>query len=96
MKSFHVYSDPGHAWGKVPERLIIDLEIEQKVSRYSYYRNGFVYLEEDCDLPLFYYEFERKHGQKPLLKWKHGDRSSRIRNYRSYTPDLIGHEDDQV
>lgn len=56
MKDFieiTVYSAPNHAWGKVTCQQLIELGIDLKISGYSYRDGAAVYLEEDCDLPLF-------------------------------------------
>ena len=47
------FSDPGHGWGRVPRNLIDELGIADKISEFSYQDQGYVYLEEDCDLPRF-------------------------------------------
>jgi hypothetical protein len=47
------YSDPSHAWGEVPIKLLNDLGIAGKISQYSYIKGSNAYLEEDCDFPLF-------------------------------------------
>jgi hypothetical protein len=44
------YSDPGHGWGAVKRRLLVDLGIAEKITTYSYQKGDTVYLEEDCDL----------------------------------------------
>jgi len=46
------FSDPGHAWLQVGWDLINDLKWTN-VSKYSYYDDEFVYLEEDSDAPKF-------------------------------------------
>lgn len=48
-----VYDSPSHAWGKVTYQQLIELGIEGDVSKYSYRDGQLVFLEEDCDLPLF-------------------------------------------
>ena len=52
--TFTVYSDPGHAWVKVPRDLLKTLGIESDISPYSYMRGEFAYLEEDCDFYRFH------------------------------------------
>lgn len=46
-------SDPGHGWLEVTRSELEALGLIDKISRYSYQRGGFVYLEEDCDAHLF-------------------------------------------
>ena len=47
------FSDPSHGWGRVTRSMIELLGIADKISGYSYQDKGYVYLEEDCDLPRF-------------------------------------------
>lgn len=83
MKTFDFFSDSGHAWIKVPVNLLTELNIADKVSSYSYYRAGFGYLEEDCDLTLFFNAYLARFGQDPKLRPRYSDRS-KIRNYASF------------
>lgn len=36
--------DPGHGWLKVPRKLLHELNIEHKITHYSYQRADYVYL----------------------------------------------------
>jgi hypothetical protein len=83
MKRFDYIQDAGHGWVKVPVSLLIELDIADKVSHYSYYRAGFGYLEEDCDLCLFFNAFHARYGHDPVLRDRISDRS-RVRNYDQY------------
>jgi hypothetical protein len=47
--------DPGHGWIKVPLNLIAALGIASQISTYSYMDQAFAYLEEDCDLSIFFH-----------------------------------------
>ena len=55
MATFKVkfYSDPGHGWGAVKRKVLQDLGILDRISHYSYQKGDTVYLEEDCDYPMF-------------------------------------------
>lgn len=75
-----VYADPGHAWGKVKRKLLIDLGIADKISRYSYQNNDNVFLEEDCDLSLLQGTLLRA-GTIINYVEKHTNKRSRIRSY---------------
>ena len=46
----HFYADCGHGWGKVEKSLLKQLGIADDISRYSFVKGEFAYLEEDCDL----------------------------------------------
>jgi hypothetical protein len=76
---FTLYVDPGHAWLKVPLSLLEELDLADKISRYSFRSAQFGYLEEDCDAYRFVQAWEKKHGSRPGFKTKISDRSSSIR-----------------
>ena len=86
MKTFTiiVYSDRGHAWGKVKRQVLINLGIADQISSYSYAYKDNVYLEEDCDLALL---FKTLTALDTTIKFveKHTDRDSRIRSYSRYS-----------
>ena len=50
---FDWFHDPGHSWLKVPIRYLSVLGIVDKISKYSYCKGGYAYLEEDCDASVF-------------------------------------------
>lgn len=45
-----LYTDPGHGWGAVKRKVLIDLGILHKITPFSYQKGQTVYLEEDLDL----------------------------------------------
>ena len=81
-KTYIFYNDPGHAWLRVHRAELIELGIAAAVSRCSYQKGSFVYLEEDCDAPLFIKAKESK-GCHISIKDKHSNCSSKIRRYDS-------------
>ena len=89
MKVFNSYSDPQHAWVKVPRTLIVSLGIDALVTRYSYQRGDWVYLEEDQDLSLFVRVYTQVYGVEPKFKSTWSNKSSRIRSYESYRKDAV-------
>ena len=54
-KIYRFFEDPGHGWLEVHEAEIENLNIKDKITSCSYYdkKEKLVYLEEDCDAPLF-------------------------------------------
>lgn len=84
QKVFHFYADPGHGWMAVKKQQLVELGIAEKITTFSYQHGDTAYLEEDCDLDLFFEAFIKKTGEKPVLKQHHGNRRSKIRNYDSY------------
>jgi len=85
---FDFYSDPAHGWLKVTMRELLDLGIADKITGYSYMKGENVYLEEDSDLTTFFEAYESKYNKKPQFIEHNTDKSSRIRNYPSYTPPI--------
>ena len=83
MNTFTFYTDPGHGWIKIPMRLINSLGIEDGISSHSYYRNGFAYLEEDCDAKLFL-DRMKELDIEVKFREKYTDRNSKIRNYEYF------------
>jgi len=84
QSTFQTYSDPGHGWARVPKSLLVALGIADKVSRYSYQRGDFAYLEEDCDMSLFFNAYRERTGRDPVLRHRTSDKRSKIRGYDTY------------
>jgi hypothetical protein len=86
MKTFTiiVYSDAGHAWGKVKRQVLVNLGLADKVSTYSYQYKDNVYLEEDCDLPLLCSTLMALDTRIKFIE-KHTNRNSRVRSYSHYS-----------
>jgi len=81
---FSYYQDPAHGWVKVPTKLLKQLNIEKEISAFSFYRGDYAYLEEDVDASLFDKKMtENKFAT--IYKQFHTDKSSKIRNYKSYS-----------
>lgn len=52
-------STPGHGYLVAEKAMLRQLGIADKISNCSYQRLGSVYLEEDCDAPLFIAAMEK-------------------------------------
>lgn len=78
-----VYSDAGHAWGKVRRDVLVNLGIADKITRYSYQRGDYAYLEEDCDLTTLCMALNERDTRVKFVE-KHTNRDSRIRSYERY------------
>lgn len=78
------YSDPGHGWAAVKRKLIDELGIADRISRFSFQRGDTVYLEEDCDMPALVTQLALK---GIVVDWQHrqSDRRSPIRSYQSFS-----------
>lgn len=88
MKTIDVYSDPGHGWAKVSFVDLKRLGIEKQITSYSYMRNGFAFLEEDCDLSLFCLACKNQ-GIELRFRDHHTNKRSKIRNYQSYKSSFV-------
>jgi hypothetical protein len=78
-----MFTDPGHGWVRVKRDVLGRMGIEDRISRYSYQRGEYVYLEEDCDLTVLFKALELA-GKKLELVQRHTNRSSKIRSYSCY------------
>lgn len=85
-RTINYYSDPGHGWIKVSLKEIARLGIANRISGYSYVNKGFAFLEEDCDAGV-YINCLKAVGVEFKVAHHIADRSSKIRNYRRYTPE---------
>ena len=50
MKTFPLIQDPGHAWARVPRKVLISSGCAGSISNHSMERGNNVYLEQDSDL----------------------------------------------
>ena len=89
MRKFEFFSDPGHGWVKVPGALLRELGIVERISSYSYAAAGFGYLEEDCDLSVFFNAYRERFGRDPELVERVSDALAEIRNYSRFRPELV-------
>jgi hypothetical protein len=89
--SLNYYQDGGHGWVKISIDKLKQLGIADKISRYSYMRKNYAYLEEDCDLSTLYAAAD-KAGIEIRLKQYHTNKTSKIRSYDNYSyknPDTV-------
>jgi hypothetical protein len=75
--------DAGHGWGEVSIDLINELRIANQISRYSYMKGDKAYLEEDCDLPIFLNEMDKR-GKKITFIEEHSNYDSWVRNLQRF------------
>ena len=84
---YTMHTDAGHGWLAVPKEHLAILGIWDKITAYSYMKNGTAYLEEDCDCSTFCDAWEKATG----LKFDFGacnnsyHDNSPIRNYEGYS-----------
>ena len=86
-----VYSDPGHAWGAVPVRLLVSSGIEREISACSYLdaAKGMAYLEEDRDLPRLV-RAARERGFTVVWDERHSDGECFVRRLPPYQAGAAG------
>ena len=77
------YSDPSHSWGKVRRDVLVNLGIADKITRYSYVRGDYAYLEDDCDLTTLCMALTERNTRVKFVE-KHSNRDSKIRSYERY------------
>jgi hypothetical protein len=74
-------NDPGHAWLAVERKALLASGVAAKISRFSYQKDDTVYLEEDCDAPLYL----KSLPCSPTLVDKHTNSASPIRDYARFS-----------
>lgn len=80
--TYIMHTDPGHGWLEVPVSHLQELGLQMAdFTRYSYRKGDVVYLEEDCDLALFWVRYEAQHGRSPNTRRLHTNVDSAIRTY---------------
>ena len=82
-KSYDLYSDPGHAWVKVPKKILRQLNIADKITPFSYMKGDNAYLEEDLDAGTFL-KAMRASDHPAVLREHFTNQSSRVRGYDHY------------
>ncbi|MEQ1674719.1 MAG: hypothetical protein ABL865_06780 [Candidatus Nitrotoga sp.] len=93
QKVFDIYTDPGHGWMAIKKQLLVNLEIASKITSFSYQRGDTAYLEEDCDISIFFDAYLKHTGEKSVFKEHHTDKQSKIRSYDSYCFEVISARD---
>ena len=83
-KTFRFYNDPGHGWLAVKRKLLIELNILEKITSYSYQRGNTVYLEEDLDMDTFFKAYESKFSVLPSRQDIYHKSNSPIRSYECF------------
>lgn len=94
--TLNFYADPGHAWARVSMGLLHGLKIADQISTYSYRRDDYAYLEEDCDFSRLVAAAQAA-GIAIKLRHFHTNKQSKIRGYRSYyTPTIQAAQEDAI
>ena len=71
--TYKFISDPGHGWLEVPHQDLIDLGVDNKISKYSYLdrSSNMAYLEEDLDAGVFMDRYKEVVGSDLVYKRVH-------------------------
>lgn len=88
MKTYIYHTDPGHGWFAVKRSELVNLNIADKITPYSYSKGQTVYLEEDLDLSTFFEAYEQQFGHKPQYRSSYRENTP-IRNYAHYVKENI-------
>lgn len=90
MAKYQVYNDAAHGWVKVPVKRLIELGIEQEITKWSYLsKDGrYAFLEEDQDATTFV-DAAIAQGETPTFRDNYSYKSSKIRNYPNYQPEWV-------
>lgn len=78
------YSDPGHGWLKCSWDLARKLDIVDKISSFSYTRNGYFFLEHDCDAGVLLDALKLKGIEVKIVQKVCKTRASKIRSYTRF------------
>lgn len=81
---YYFYSDPGHGWLAVNYDELVELGIQDKISRYSYRQGNTVYLEEDCDMAEFMNALEAKGVEIRIHTINEPNKDSLVRSFPRY------------
>ena len=87
-KTYKLHTDPGHGWLAVRRKELVELDIADKITPYSYIKGETVYLEEDCDLATFFNAYRAKHGVDPKYTESFREKTF-VRNCERYTPSAV-------
>ena len=82
-RSYTLFGDPDHAWLCVTEEEAKRLNVYDRISDCSYRKYDLLYLEEDCDAPLFI-EAKKALGEPYHIKYYPSNTDSPIRNLRHF------------
>ena len=83
-KTYIFHIDNGHGWLAVKRNELTELNISEKITGYSYQKGDTVYLEEDRDGTLFFYEFKKKFNIELQFSKSYINGNSPIRSYNRY------------
>ena len=89
-KRYTFYTDPGHGWLSVPVKELQELGIMDKISACSYLspRHEVAYLEEDCDMSVWFKAWIDKGMTREAINARITDKYQAHTPIRNYEPFL--------
>ena len=80
-KVYTKYDDAAHGWLEVSYEDLINLNIQNKISKFSYIdsNKNLIYLEEDCDMTLFMKSYKEKYNKSLVYVVENNEEVSFIR-----------------
>lgn len=82
------FSDAGHGWLSVKYQELVDMGIEDQITKYSYVNGKSAYLEEDVDMAIYIKAMENNGVSVEFDHRDHGE-VSRIRKYEPFPSQVI-------
>jgi hypothetical protein len=87
MKNRYVFhEDPGHGWLEVDRHELSRFVPLSEISSFSYQKGGKVYLEEDCDAPLFLRALKESGVEYELEEKVYPTNDAPIRMFQRFCP----------
>ena len=88
------YEDDSHGWLRVPKQELIESGVVDCISPCSYIKDGYIYLEEDCDLATFvdavgYDCYSFKEAFKEIKKEEYDYDKNPIYTYERFDPETF-------
>lgn len=83
MNTYIYESDDGHGWVQVTIAELKKLGIAAEISRYSYRKGAYAWLEEDCDMTLFHHA-KVAIGETPEYTERNVNGDSPVRGYARF------------
>lgn len=91
-KTYPFFTDPGHGWLRVPRRDLVTLGVAHRITPYSYQKDAYVYLEEDCDASRFLQAAEAAGWKVTVQERVQARHPSVIRTYDEYYAEDYSYE----
>ena len=88
---FTLFSDPGHGWLAVPISELKRMGIMYEISRCSYQKGEWAYLEEDCDFSIFVTARITRNEPFHIIENNSPFDLLPIRDFQPFSPEVVSH-----